>query len=164
MQGIWPTFYNYKWSIIFKTCGCFPVLVSSPSSHLSLFFSPETARFLLKSPVNEFSGQLLGLNLIPLLAGCSTHGNLGELLNFLLGLWPGLNEIVRVTVSTVSAAATCVRVKSLQSCPALCNRMDCSSPGSFVHGFLQTRILEWVAMPSSRGSSEPKIVISNNKC
>ena len=114
--------------------------------------------------VNEFSGQLLGLNLIPLLAGCSTHGNLGELLNFLLGLWPGLNEIVRVMVSTVSAAATCVRVKSLQSCPALCNRMDCSSPGSFVHGFLQTRILEWVAMPSSRGSSEPKIVISNNKC
>ena len=106
--------------------------------------------------MNEFSGQLLGLNLIPLLAGCSTHGNLGELLNFLLGLWPGLNEIVRVTVSTVSAAATCVRVKSLQSCPALCNRMDCSSPGSFVHGFLQTRILEWVAMPSSRGSSQPR--------
>ena len=33
--------------------------------------------------------------------------------------------------------------------------MDCSSPGSSVHGILQARILEWVAMPSSRGSSQP---------
>ena len=43
--------------------------------------------------------------------------------------------------------------KSLQSCPALCNPMDCSPPGSSVHEILQARILEWVAMPSSRGSS-----------
>ena len=41
-----------------------------------------------------------------------------------------------------------------QSCPALCISMDCSLPGSSVHGILQTRILEWVAM-SSRGSSQP---------
>ena len=34
--------------------------------------------------------------------------------------------------------------------------MDCSPPGSFVHGILQGRILEWVAMPSSRGSSQPR--------
>ena len=39
-----------------------------------------------------------------------------------------------------------------QSCPALCDPMDCSPPGSSVHGTLQARILEWVAMPSSRGS------------
>ena len=43
-----------------------------------------------------------------------------------------------------------------QLCPTLCNPMDCSPPGSSVHGILQTRILEWVAMPSSRGSSQPK--------
>ena len=47
-----------------------------------------------------------------------------------------------------------VRAKSLQSCPALCNPMDCSPPGSSVHGILQARILEWVTMPSSRGSSQ----------
>ena len=41
----------------------------------------------------------------------------------------------------------------LQSCPTLCNPRDCSPPGSSVHGVLQARILEWVAMPSSRGSS-----------
>ena len=40
-----------------------------------------------------------------------------------------------------------------QSCPILCGPVDSSPPGSSVHRFLQTRILEWVAMPSSRGSS-----------
>ena len=43
-----------------------------------------------------------------------------------------------------------------QSCPTLCNVMDCSLPGSSVHGTLQARILEWVAIPSSRGSSQPR--------
>ena len=38
----------------------------------------------------------------------------------------------------------------------LCNPMDCSPPGSSVHGILQARILEWVAVPSSRGSSPPR--------
>jgi len=38
----------------------------------------------------------------------------------------------------------CVRAKSLQSCLTLCNAMDCSLPGSSVHGILQARILEWV--------------------
>ena len=38
-----------------------------------------------------------------------------------------------------------------------CNLMDCSPPGSSVHGTLQAEILEWVVMPSSRGSSDPGI-------
>ena len=38
-----------------------------------------------------------------------------------------------------------------QSCPTLCNSMDCSPPGCFVHRILQTRILEWVAICPSRG-------------
>ena len=42
-----------------------------------------------------------------------------------------------------------------QSRPTLCNPMDCSLPGSSVHGMLQARILEWVAMPLSKGSSSP---------
>ena len=40
-----------------------------------------------------------------------------------------------------------------QLCPTLCDPMDCCPPGSSVHGILQARILEWVAIPSSRGSS-----------
>ena len=39
---------------------------------------------------------------------------------------------------------------------SLCNLMDCGPPGSSVHGILQARILEWVAMPSSRRSSQPR--------
>ena len=38
----------------------------------------------------------------------------------------------------------------------LCDPPDCGPPGSSVHGILQARILEWGAMPSSRGSSGPK--------
>ena len=41
-----------------------------------------------------------------------------------------------------------------KSCPTLCNPVDCSPPGSSVHGFPQARILEWVAIPFSRGSSQ----------
>ena len=43
-----------------------------------------------------------------------------------------------------------------QSCPTLFDPMDCSPPGYSVHGILQARILRWVAMPFSRGSSQPK--------
>ena len=50
----------------------------------------------------------------------------------------------------------CMHAKSLQLCLNLCNPRDCSPPGSSVHGILQARILEWVAMPSSRGSSQPR--------
>ena len=43
-----------------------------------------------------------------------------------------------------------------QSCLTLCGPMDCSPPGSSVHGILQARILEWVAIPFSRASSQPR--------
>ena len=45
---------------------------------------------------------------------------------------------------------------SLQLCLTLCNAMDCSPPGSSLHGILQASILEWVAISSSRGSSQPR--------
>ena len=44
-----------------------------------------------------------------------------------------------------------------QSCPILCNPMDCSLPGSSVHGISQARILEWVAISYCRGSSWPRV-------
>ena len=46
--------------------------------------------------------------------------------------------------------------KSLQSCPILCDPMDHSPPGSSVHGILQARILERVAISSSRRSFQPR--------
>ena len=48
-----------------------------------------------------------------------------------------------------------VKVLIAQSCLPLCNLMGYSLPGSSVHGILQTGILEWVAIPLSRGSSWP---------
>ena len=44
-----------------------------------------------------------------------------------------------------------VCAKSLQLCPLLCNTMDSSPPGSFVHGILQARLLEWIVMLSNPG-------------
>ena len=44
----------------------------------------------------------------------------------------------------------CMYAKLLQSCLTLCDFTNCSPPGSSVHGILQARIMEWVAMPSSR--------------
>ena len=52
---------------------------------------------------------------------------------------------------TAAAAA-----KSLQSCPTLCDPIDGSPPGSSVRGILQARILEWVAISSSRGPSRSR--------
>ena len=49
----------------------------------------------------------------------------------------------------------CVCVLVAQSCSTICNPMDCSPPGSFVHGILQARIVEWFAISFSRGSSWP---------
>ena len=46
--------------------------------------------------------------------------------------------------------------KSFQSCLTLCDPMYCSPPGSSVHGILQAIMLEWIAMPFSRGSSQPR--------
>ena len=50
-----------------------------------------------------------------------------------------------------------VQVLVTRSCLALCNPTDCSPPGSSVDGILQARILEWVAMLSSRGLPDPGI-------
>ena len=55
----------------------------------------------------------------------------------------------------ISFSNACMHVKSLQSCPTLCNPIDGSPPGSSVHRILQARILEWVAISFSE--REPTI-------
>ena len=51
----------------------------------------------------------------------------------------------------------CARAKSFQSCPTLCDAMDCSPPGSSVHGIFQAGILEWVACPPPGDHPDPGI-------
>ena len=57
-----------------------------------------------------------------------------------------------------AAALISTEVKSevAQSCPTLCDPMDCSLPGFSVHGIFQARILKWVAISFSRRSSQPR--------
>ena len=54
---------------------------------------------------------------------------------------------------TKNKPRACVCAKSLQLCLTLPDAIDCSPPGFSLHGILQARILEWIATPSSRGSS-----------
>ena len=62
------------------------------------------------------------------------------------------------TTSATSEAHsfTAAAAKSLQSCPTLCDPVDCSPSGSSVHGILQANILEWIAISSSRRPSQPR--------
>ena len=67
------------------------------------------------------------------------------------------SEIETIMIS-INAENLFLKVKVLvaQSCSTLCVTMDCSPPGSSVHGILQARLVEWVAMPFSRGSSQTR--------
>ena len=60
-------------------------------------------------------------------------------------IWSTLNHLKGLEVKWVA-----------QSCPTLCDPMDCSLPGSSFHGIFQARVLEWVAIFFSRGSSRPR--------
>ena len=71
-------------------------------------------------------------------------------------MWPYLGSVLK----------RCMHVKSLQLCLSLCELMDHSLPGFSVHGILWARTLEWAAMPSSMGSSQPRdqILVSRISC
>ena len=72
---------------------------------------------------------------------------------FVYCLLPPLACKIHVGRNCVSCT---LKVLVAQSCPTLCNPMDCSPLCSSVHGILQARVLEWVAIPCSRGSSWPR--------
>ena len=76
----------------------------------------------------------------------------GSFLQFLFFFW----DLFSLHSSQVCFPVHCVCAKLFQSCPTLCNPMDCSLPDSSVHGILQVRILEWVDISYSRGSPQPR--------
>ena len=65
-------------------------------------------------------------------------------------------NLVILTLTFITSTSTPCCCLVAQSCPTLCDSMDYSLLGSSVHGISQARILEWVAIPFSRGSSQPK--------
>ena len=74
-------------------------------------------------------------------------------------VWSEVRHFFSLSISSLFQINTVLKVKVLvtQLYLALCDHMDCSPPDSFVHGILQARILEWIAIPFSRGSSPPRI-------
>ena len=87
----------------------------------------------------------------PLLLGCGSHKHRD------LGAreGPGGPGCVRLPTCSFHSGQELISVYT-QLCLTLCNSMDYSPPGSSVHGILQVRTLEWVDMPSSRVSSQPR--------
>ena len=89
----------------------------------------------------------------PLLKSCSCIKQVGEVPQYKVTfcrvklIFSNLKYMLHVFVFCSLVAKLCL---------TLCNTMDCSPPGSFVHGIFQARILEWVASSLSRGSSQPK--------
>ena len=71
--------------------------------------------------------------------------------NFILAITDNKNQSIISCLFSLK-----VKVLVAQSCPILCDPMDCSPPGSSVHGILQARTLEWIAIPFSRRSSQPR--------
>ena len=72
-----------------------------------------------------------------------------------VSFWVLARDCSQLLEATVSLCYMCVCMQNLESYPSLYDPMDCSPPGSSVHGILQAKILKykWVLMPSSRGSS-----------
>ena len=75
-------------------------------------------------------------------------------LHFWISMYFGLYKIILMEKPSVPEKTISVLVA--QSCPTLCDLVDCSPSGSCVHEIFQARILEWVAISFSRGSSWPR--------
>ena len=91
------------------------------------------------------------------LPGFSVHGILQARTLEWVAISFSIYAIVYANVASINwYDSNSLKVKVTHLCPALFDPMDCSLPGSSVLGILQSRILEWVAVPSSRGSSWPR--------
>ena len=79
-----------------------------------------------------------------------------RLLIFLLAIFPACASSSPAFHMMYCACKLKKEREVAQSCPTLCDTMDCSLSGSSVHGIFQARVLEWVAISFSRGSSRPR--------
>ena len=146
-----------------------------PGKYLLLLHSQDTGKEIVTnlSASGTFSRLTSLFNILPILNDWAPKNSRGSSQSFLLtGLKKHFSRLgsissspdTRVTHSVIKPStvkqplpqSTHACAQSLQSCQTLYNPMDCSPPGSSVHGILQARILEWVAVFSSRGSSQSR--------
>ena len=119
---------------------CHPLLLPSIFPSIRVF-SNELA-FCIRWPKNwSFSFSI------------SPSSEYSKLISFRIN-WFDLLAAQRTLRRLLQKTPQCMHAKSFQSCTTHCNPMDHCPLDSSVHGILQASILEWVAMPSSRGSSQ----------
>ena len=95
--------------------------------------------------------------------GCLCKGRVAEVMKLILDDPHSASELCTslliyrpLVAQMISLVCACVHIQSFQWGLSLCDPMDCSPPGSSVHGIFQARILEWVAISSSRGYFRPR--------
>ena len=84
------------------------------------------------------------------------RGEIIELRSVLVPKWPPRKWNQWIYIRKGFLTSVSVKMLVAQSWPPLCDLMNCSPPGSSVHGILQARILEWVAIPFFKGSFQPR--------
>ena len=118
-------------------------------THLTIFLIIHPPIFLSVCPSFHPS------NIQPSIQHPTIHSNRTIHSSILLCIHPSYKYIL-YQLWTRHCSRRDMHAELLQPCPTLGNPLDCSPPGSSVHGILQARTLEWVAMPSSRRSSRPR--------
>ena len=132
--------YSRRMLLMISTCDEFLMNMTVIRSRIFNHFSKSRTLFVY---ISSFSSQLLLVNsmVLSLLALASVPGiKCPQLVRRVAGFF--------LSVSVEASSVLCA--KSLQLWPTLSNPMDCSPPNSSIHGVLWARILEWVALPSSR--------------
>ena len=162
----WPKYWSFSFSISPSLCKSLQVLWITCESLLVtlLHYGSHSSRvtgswFLWFKWLSKSYGSLdiLCILLIPL--------KTGELWSYLVNMLEWMSKWGVCHLQNPKETARCcvpvIVVENLeslatQSCPILCDPMDCNLPDCSIHGILQARVLEWVAISFSRGSSQPR--------
>ena len=150
----WPKYWSFSFHII--PSKEIPGLISFRMGWLDLLAVQGTLKSLLQHHSSKASIlQCSAFFTVQLSYPYMTTGK-----TIALTRWTFIEKVMSLLFNMLSRLVitftVSLKVLDSQSCPTLCDPMVCSLPGSSVHGILQVRILEWVAMPSSRGSSQPR--------
>ena len=126
----WPKYWSFSFSIIpsKEIPGLIPIFTAALFVIGNVWKPPKCAS------TNEWRKEMWYRNIMEYYSAFKK-----EILTIYNNTWMDLEDIAYL------------HAKLLQLCPTLSDTMDCSQPGSSVHGILQARILKWVAIPSSRG-------------
>ena len=143
----WPNYWSFSFNI--SPSNEHPGLISFRMDWLDLLAVQGTLKTLLQHHSSKASILLHSAFFIVQ----TSHPYMTTGKTIALTRWTFVGKVMSLLSNMLSMLCY---AKSLQSCPILCNPIDGSPPGSSVHGVLQARILEWVAISSSRGSSRPR--------